>query len=301
MKKLSLLALSLASAGAFAQFTVSDFTTGYTQNFDSLIASNPVTAIALPPGTAAFPTAAFGGGNTNQEWAYGRGTATSSPAGVFTTNDGTGSSGGFFSAGTGSNTERALGVLGTGTFGLTNSIGLALKNNATATGLVTLDFALEQWRLGQTAAATRDRLNLSWRLYKAGVDTYTPGDLNSTTGWNTTNIQQQTTTDNYVTLTSEVATNQFNAPLNTGTPGALDGNLAANRVNFRANIQLFGAGATWAADDVLVIRFTEFDRAPGADDLLALDDVRVVPEPASMLAIGVGIAGLVARRRKNSK
>jgi hypothetical protein len=299
MKKLSLLALSLASAGAFAQFTIPNFTSGYVQDFDTLI--NTGSAV-LGTGTAnsgALPTSVLAA-NTSSEWLNFRsGTGSTTANNTFTVDTGASSAGGWKSFGAASSTDRALGIVGSGTFGNTSGYALALTNGSTATGLITFDFALEQWRNGGSTAT--DGFNLSYKLYKGGVG-YSISDAATATDFLTAGIQRQVATDNtYTSLSAESAGNFFSgSPVVGGTAVALNGNDAANKIFHRANIQLFGQGLSYDPSDIIVFRFNDIDVA-GSEAGFALDDVRVVPEPASMLAIGVGIAGLVARRRKNSK
>ena len=59
-------------------------------------------------------------------------------------------------------------------------------------------------------------------------------------------------------------------------------------------ISSFTGSASFSDIDVLVF---EFDNSASGD--FALSGISAVPEPASMLAIGLGITGLLARRRRN--
>ena len=65
----------------------------------------------------------------------------------------------------------------------------------------------------------------------------------------------------------------FNSPVTTGGSGALDGNAAANRTarSFTITGLSIANGATYR------IRWTDFDRTPGADDGLAVDDFSLTP------------------------
>lgn len=140
------------------------------------------------------------------------------------------------------NTDRALGTLRSGT--LVPIIGASFTNNTGAI-LTSLDISYtgEQWRLGTAGRADRLDFQISTNATSLTAGTYT-----------------------------DVNTLDFSSPTTTGTLGALNGNLAANRAGVSATISSLNIapGATF------FIRWTDFD-ATGADDGLAVDDFAISP------------------------
>ncbi len=181
-----------------------------------------------------------------------------------------------YSAGTGSGTtgdtysfgttaaDRALGGLSSGS--LTPRFGASFTNNV---GLNVIDVSIaytgEQWRLGATNRV--DRLDFQYSTNATSLTTGTWVDFNAL---------------------------DFVAPKTTGTTGALDGNLAANRTAISSTINDLSVdnGANFW------IRWTDSD-ASGADDGLAIDDfsITAIPEPSATLLGGLGLLALLRRRR----
>jgi endonuclease I len=183
------------------------------------------------------------------------GTATTLPTGWYLAESGTNAntsyaadaggtaSGNTYSYGTGSSSERALGLLQSNS--LTPTVGVRISNE---TGSVLTELGIryrgEQWRLG--TAGREDRLDVQYSL-----------DATSLTTGSWVNIDAL----------------DFVAPITTGTAGsALDGNLPANQRELSHTL----AGLSVAAGGTLWLRWIDFN-ASNADDGLAIDDVQFTP------------------------
>ncbi len=146
-----------------------------------------------------------------------------------------------YSYGATGNSERALGTLRSGS--LQPLIGAQLGNDS---GLVLdhidVNYAGEQWRLG--VAARADRLDFQYSL-----DATSLNDAAAT--W------------------VDIDALDFVSPNTSAAVGALDGNLAANRVALAATID----GLSLAPGATLWVRWIDADIA-GAEDGLAIDDVQ---------------------------
>lgn len=103
-------------------------------------------------------------------------------------------------------------------------------------------------------------------------------------------------TDATATWTSLGGTSTFTSPQVGSSAGALDGNLAANRV---ANLGGTVEGINWQQNTTLWIRFVDLNDT-GNDHLLAIDNVSfsAIPEPSSAALLGmIAVGGLFRRRR----
>lgn len=152
-------------------------------------------------------------------------------------NPGTTNSNNVYNCGTASNSDRALGALSTST---THNFGVRLKNNS-ALKIISLDvtFVGEQWR--QNSAA--QTLTFDYQIAST-VTSITAGTWTSVTALN------------------------FLSP-NTGSAGALDGNLTANRTSKNNVISL-----NIPAGSEIMLRWT---KAGSSSHLLAIDDLVIVP------------------------
>jgi hypothetical protein len=262
---LAAVAVSAALAGS-ASAAVQYATPGstYSQNFDTLVTSG---------------TAAWANDSTLPGWVLYRQPAPGTAITTYTAGDGSSNAGAFYSFGTGSNAERALGGMGSGGtyFGSPGSgavagwIALGLTNGTGADiSSFTVHYDGEQWRNGGNTSAQTMVLQ-----YGFG------SDYVSVLSW-----------------TAAGSTFNFASPTVGSTAAALDGNAVGNRVaNIGGEIT-----ANWSVNSTLWMRWIE-NNDVGNDHGLAIDNVTVstssVPEPASMAILGLGFVGLIGRRRRH--
>ena len=174
---------------------------------------------------------------------------------------GTSNTGGVHSYGTGTNTERALGSVGSNTTG-DIFFGFKLTNN-TGNTVTSLDVSYvgEQWRNGGNTAA--QQLDFQYRVENAGVVT----DINTPApGW------------------TDFNTLDFVSPVVGASAAALDGNAAANRTAKSDTISL-----TAAPGQEIWLRWKDTNDA-GNDHGLAIDDLSVTPHGGGGVNISVGDA-----------
>jgi hypothetical protein len=165
-------------------------------------------------------------------------------------NDGSSNAGNLYSFGTGTATDRALGSEGSGNAAIGNMFwGLRLQNNTGAT-IRSLDVAYtgEQWRNSAAAAHT---LAFS---YLVGSPTVT-GSLAE-----------------FQSAGVAVPSLDFTSPITGGAAGALNGNLAANRVSVSHSI----SGLSVPNGTEVMLRWADPDHT-GADHGLSIDDFSVTP------------------------
>jgi MYXO-CTERM domain-containing protein len=92
----------------------------------------------------------------------------------------------------------------------------------------------------------------------------------------------------------------FHTPTDSGTAGALDGNVAANRVTGIGSV--YAPSSQIAPDSTFYLRWADADDA-GVDHGIAIDDfslsISLVPEPSTWLAgaLALGAIGFMQRRR----
>lgn len=193
-------------------------------------------------------------------------------------NNGSSTSGSFYSYGSTDSSDRALGGLGSGGgyFGspsagnVAGHIVFAMTNNTGASlATITFEFDGEQWRNGGNTAAQTMVLEY---------------------GFGTT----------FATVASWIAPGgSFNwtSPVATTSPAAVDGNVAglvADKGGTLSNLN-------WANGATLWIRWVELND-PNNDHGLAIDNfavtaVTAVPEPGAELLGGLGMLALLRRRR----
>lgn len=193
----------------------------YTQNFDGLPATGAPTATNPNPA----------------DWLrYGGNGVT------LTVGSGTSGTGGFYSAGTGTSTDRAMGLLRSDN-ATPLYVGAKFVNNTGSTIVsAAVSYKCEQWRRGNTNSGLKDTLLVD---YATGTDSVHQG-----------------TWINAPTLTG--------SSTNSGTTAqALDGNVVFSVVSGNITGMAIPNGATFW------IRFRDFNVFPGSDDLLAIDSFRV--------------------------
>ena len=224
-----LLALTAGWMGFAQAAPVSITASGtYTQNFNGLITSSSAT---------------WTDDSTLTSWYAQR-----SGTGItIVANDGASNSGALYSYGTGTNTDRALGSVGSGTPG-NLAWGVLLQNNSASTATIgTVSYTGEQWRKsGVTAAQV---VTFWFRTSASLINSLNPGTDNA--GW------------------TAVTGLDFSSPINTATATSLDGNATANRTLKSAN-----ANITIPAGHYVMLRWSDPDHS-GSDHGLAVDDVSV--------------------------
>lgn len=256
-------ALVLAAGAANATISYTTVGGGYSQNFDS-----------LPVGGEAAVAGGWVDNSTLAGW-YSNQTA------LFRTSNGSANNGGLYSFGspTATSTERALGstaggtgAAGTGTPFNGVAYGAVFVNNTGVTLTdVTIQYDGEQWRNGGNA--TQHKLSFSYQIISGAL----PAGFLTGSGY-----------------TSHTALD-FTGPIASTTAGALDGNLAANRV---AGINSTITGLTWNAGDMLIIRWSD-PNDTGNDHGLAIDNLSfsAVPTPGTLVLMGLASLSATRRRR----
>jgi len=155
----------------------------------------------------------------------------------YTAGNGSLTTGDTYSFGTTTSTDRALGGLRS-TY-LIPTIGASFINNTGNTiNEITIEYSGEQWRLG--AAGRVDRLDFQYSL-------------------NATNLT--------IGAWIDVDALDFTAPVTSGSVGALDGNIEANKSNITATI----TGLSIPVGASFWIRWNDYT-ATGSDDGLGIDD-----------------------------
>ncbi|MBI5297806.1 MAG: ExeM/NucH family extracellular endonuclease [Chloroflexi bacterium] len=225
-----------------ARLNVGSFTgSTYTQNFDTL---------------ANTGTPAWANDSTLAGW-YLVTDATASVT-TYIVGNGSATTGGYYSYGTTSATDRALGGLASnGYYGGSGTgkayFGLVLQNNTgSSIGGLSVAYTGEQWRANATAAQA---LTFEYKTSAAAPSDATAFNTAST-GW---------TAVPAVTFTSPILT----------TAGALDGNSAANRANLSTTI----SGLSIPSNEYILLRWTDLNDS-GNDHGLGIDDLTVTATPA---------------------
>ncbi len=264
--------LAVESSTANAAISISIDGDVYGQNFDTLPASGSPTWTddSTPPG---WFTDRTGNGTT------------------IVANSGGSNAGNLYSYGTETNTDRALGSLGSGNAAVGDLAWGALFQNNTGSSLESVDISYvgEQWRNSAAAAQTVTFYYKVDNLTSPGPPTAAEFNLaGGTAGWTA-----------FTSL-------DFTSPITGGTAGALDGNLSENQVAISGTLTF---GNLVAPGQFVWIGWSDPDHT-GADHGLAIDnfeatfhtqEVAAVPEAASVvvwgLLGGVAAAGGFTRRR----
>ena len=199
----------------------------YSQNFNSLISSGATT---------------WTNGSMLSGWYSARGGIGTS----LVANDGVSSGGNLYSYGTTSNTDRALGSVGSGNAAAGSFLWGTRFFNDTGSTISTLyiNYAGEQWRNSAAAAQTVD---FQYQLGATSLNAGTWTDFNPL---------------------------DFTSPVTGGTAGALNGNLSTNRSLLSGTL----SGLSLAAGQEIWLRWSDPDHG-GSDHGLAVDDVQVSINP----------------------
>ncbi|RPJ17006.1 MAG: hypothetical protein EHM33_33355, partial [Chloroflexi bacterium] len=235
---LLLMALPMQSALAAGPVSLTTLGTAYTQNFDSLPSSGSAT---------------WTNDSTIPGWFHARtGTGTTIVA-----NNGSSTAGALYSYGTGTDTDRALGSIGSGNAAAGNFFWGVRLVNETGSTITSLDVSYtgEQWR---NSAALAQTVAFS---YLVGSPTVS-GSLAE-----------------FQTAGITVAALDFTSPITGGTAGALDGNVAANRATLTFSI----TGLSIPNGTEIMLRWSDPDHG-GSDHGLAMDDFSVTPNGAADVA-----------------
>jgi predicted extracellular nuclease len=231
---LSCIALSMAQA----QVNLTTIGTPVTENFNTLATSGAAVAWADNATLAQWYAARQNAGALNI--APGSGTV---------------NSGQLYSFGTGTDTDRALGSVSSGTPGtIYYAVRLA---NATGVALTSIDVAYtcEQWRNGGNVTA--QKLSVEYQIATSGTVT---GANAPTTGW------------------TAATTLDCTGPIATATAAALDGNLAANKTSVSAAIT-----AAVPVGQEIWLRWFDINDT-GNDHGLAIDDLSITPRGVAVNA-----------------
>lgn len=193
---------------------------------------------------------------------------------------GTATTGGLFSYGPASSSERALGSLASAG-APTIAFGVQFKNTSgnLAISQITVAYTGEQWRNGGSGTPNPQSLTFAYKV-GSGLDLLSP----PSGGW------------------VSVPALDFTSPVSSGGSGALNGGLPANQTVISAVLL---TGLTLAPGQELFLRWLDINDG-GNDHGLAIDNLTVawvaVPEasPAGALGLvgGLALAGWLHRRCK---
>ena len=163
---------------------------------------------------------------------------------------GSSTAGNLYSYGTDTNSDRALGTVGSGNATAGNfAHGVLLRNTSGNTITdIKVTYTMEQWRKG---GGTTTQSITFW--YKISTSSITSLNPNNNTGW--TQVTALTTS----------------SPINTTTGSALDGNLTANKVTL-TNISI--PSLSLANNEYIMLKWEDPDHGE-TDHGLAIDDVTI--------------------------
>jgi hypothetical protein len=169
---------------------------------------------------------------------------------TYASNTGTTTAGNLYSFGAvAPSTERALGSIGSGNAAAGSFAHGLLLRNTSGTTITNLSVAYtgEQWRRENVAAQT---ITFWYRISSSPITALTP---NNNTGW------------------TSVTVLNYSSPQNLAAVGALDGNLAANRVVVPSTAI---PSLSLASGDYIMLKWEDPDHT-GSDHGLAIDDLNV--------------------------
>ncbi|MES2696433.1 MAG: PEP-CTERM sorting domain-containing protein [Verrucomicrobiota bacterium] len=253
-------ALTLLCWTAPAEAQVSFTGTTYTQDFNTLATTGSANT--------------WTNNSTLAGWSLFRGSVTPTPVTTYRADSGNSSTGAFYSFGSTSTSDRALGSSGSGGLGTAYMAFAATNDTGSTISSFTLGYSGEQWRDGGAATPISQTMVVQY-----GFGT----SFSAVTGW--------TTAGSGFNFTSPVFAN-----LSAGA--AVDGNVAGKTTGLGGTIS-----ASWTSGATLWVRFIETNDA-GNDHSLAIDDFSLstaaIPEPGTYAAIigGLALAGAIYRRSR---
>ena len=230
----------------------------YPQNFDALGTASITSVISSTPGVQTS-LAAVTGSTTLNGWYATKIGGTGIPPTAITPDAGGGSSGLVYSYGAASASDRALGVLASGSNIM--AIGALIKNDTgAAINSIKVSFTAEFWRSSTTTQ---------------NVLTCSVGKVDGTT----------ITGNNFLTASSAIPLVGLNivGPTPVATNGALDGNVAPNRATF-SNVVL---PVQLAPGETAFVRWSDANEA-GNDAGLAIDDLSMTASLEAATSDGDG-------------
>lgn len=163
---------------------------------------------------------------------------------------GSSTAGGLYSYGASSNSDRALGTIGSVNSAVGNFAHGVLLRNTSGTTItdIKVTYTLEQWR--KSGVTTAQDITFYYQTSQTEISSLTPSN---NTGW------------------TQVSGLTLSSPVNTATGAALDGNLSANRVT-ATNVSI--PSLSLANNDYIMLKWEDPDHS-GTDHGLAIDDVTI--------------------------
>ncbi len=302
MKKVSVLLLCAVAPLSFGQ-SVANLWNGslnrYEQNFDTLPTTGSTT---FTSGSQIMDLGSTVGSSMSGWYLVTSATSGTTAGRNLYTGAGSVGTSGFYSFGATGSTDRALGSIGAGSMAKGSRI-LRLRNNGAVSsisgpGVIEFKWFVEQWRSGSTSVDIQS-FDYSFQSSSYAL-TASDGLANVGTGiWTRDNLKirvsggnpvDENTAGTYENDLGVMPASHNVSNLGPGGEVALDGN------TFRS-VRVGQIHSEWAAGSDLLLRWNDVDSS-GSDHGFAIDDVKVVPEPATLAMFAVGLGGLIRKRRK---
>ncbi|HUR31385.1 MAG TPA: T9SS type A sorting domain-containing protein, partial [Saprospiraceae bacterium] len=218
-------------------FSILPATITVTQNFNTLITTG---------------TATWFDNSTVIDWYSQR----SGNGTTIVANNGSNTAGNLYSYGTGTETDRALGTVGSGNVAAGNFAHGVAYHNLTGQTIyqINVTYTLEQWR---NSGAAGQSVTFWYKKSSSPITALEPG---MTATW------------------TQVTALTGTSPITGGTAGALNGNDGANRITL-SNILI--PNLTLSANEYLMLKWEDPDHS-GSDHGLAIDDVSIAYKTAGI-------------------